>query len=149
MATYVPDMETQAIARNLMRRYSYLLGELNIEKIGFLKELDSPSKTKLAVTKRVDGATKIYYSDKDYIIIFFDQRWQELTPAQRNILVLHELMHCQADGESMRAHDVQDFYEIAAAFGADWCFNPTVRDPLGEEKVDLISKPANYGDEES
>jgi predicted metallopeptidase len=144
MATYVPAPELEQIARSLITRYSHNLPDLNVEKIGFLLELDSPSKTKLAITKKVDKALKIYYSDKDYIIIFFQKRLDELTPAQRHILVFHELLHCNWDGEKLNHHDVEEFYEIGAAFGIDWPFNPTVRDPLAE-RIEMPTKPAGYG----
>jgi hypothetical protein len=144
MPTYVPAPHLEQIATSLIRRYSHNLMDLDVKKIGFLLELDSPSKTKLAVTKKVDKATKVYFSDKDYIIIFFQKRLDELTPAQINILVFHELLHCEWSGEKLVRHDVEEFYEIGATFGLDWPFNPTVRDPLAEI-VEVAGKPDGYG----
>jgi hypothetical protein len=126
MPTYVPAPHLEQIATSLIRRYSHNLMDLDVKKIGFLLELDSPSKTKLAVTKKVDKATKVYFSDKDYIIIF------------------HELLHCEWSGEKLVRHDVEEFYEIGATFGLDWPFNPTVRDPLAEI-VEVAGKPDGYG----
>lgn len=141
MATYVPSDDLRVIARNLQRKFKHNVGELNLDKIVFLKELDSPSKTKLAVTKKIDAATKVVYGQHDYIMIFFQKRWEQLTTAQKNILVLHELLHCTWDGEKVRHHDVEDFYEIAHAFGVDWAYNPEVRDPLAAGEIVLVSKP--------
>lgn len=146
MALYVQSDEIKTIARQLKAKYPHTLGDVNLDRIVFLKELESPSKTKLAVTKKVDNALKTVYHASDYIMIFFQKRLEDLLPAQIHVLVLHELMHCEADGDKMRKHDVEEFYEIGAAYGIDWPYNPLCKDPLGEETIELKPKPTTEPD---
>lgn len=148
MATYVPAPTVENIAKSLINRYTHNLGELNVEKIGFLWEIDTEPKTKLAVTKKVDSALKIYYSEKDYIIIFYQKLWDTLVPAQQHILVFHELLHCEPLGEKLRDHDIKDFYEIGGTFGINWASNPLVQDPLYKDKIDIVVKPINYASDD-
>ena len=41
----------------------------------------------------------------------------------------------------MRKFDVNDFYELNHAFGADWEYNDQVRDPLAPGEIVLTPKP--------
>lgn len=151
MATYVVSDDIRVMARNIQRRYTHNFGDLNLDKIVFLKEMESPSKTKVAITKQIEAATKVIYGQHDYIIIIFQKRWEELVPAQKHLYVMQQLLKCKWDGDGLRKYDVEDFYELNAAFGADWQYNEQVRDPLGAETVALIPKPipVEAGDDEA
>ena len=145
MATYVPSDDLRVIATNLQRKFKHNIGELNLDKIVFLKELDSPSKNKLAITKQINAIFKVIYGQHDYVIIVFQQRWEQLTNAQKHILILQQLLHCSWDGETLRKYDVEDFYEIGSSFGISWQYDPEVRDPLASDSGEIIlkSKPAD------
>jgi hypothetical protein len=141
MATYVLSEDLKTIARNIQRKYTHNFGDLNLDKIVFLKELESASKTKVTVTKQIDAATKVVYGQHDYIIIVFQKRWTELVPAQKNLHIMQALFKCKWDGDGLRKFDVNDFYELNHAFGADWEFNDQVRDPLAPGEIILVPKP--------
>jgi len=140
MATYVPSDDLRVIATNLQRKFKHNIGELNLDKIVFLKELDSPSKNKLAITKQINAIFKVIYGQHDYVIIVFQQRWEQLTNAQKHILILQQLLHCSWDGETLRKFDVEDFFEIGSSFGISWQYDPEVRDPLASDAGEIILK---------
>ena len=54
---------------------------------------------------------------------------------------MQALFKCKWDGDGLRKFDVNDFYELAHAFGADWEFNDQVRDPLAPGDIVLVPKP--------
>ena len=149
MATYVLSDDLRVMSRNIQRKFTHNFGELNLDKIVFLKEMETASKSKVTVTKQIDAATKVIYGQHDYIIIIFEQRWIELTPAQKNLHLMQALFKCKWDGDGLRKTDVNDFYELASTFGADWPYNEQVRDPMAPGEIVLISKPENNDDEET
>jgi hypothetical protein len=142
MATYVISDDLRVLARGIQRKFTHNFGDLNLDQIVFLKELDSPSKTKVAVTKQIEAATKVIYGQHNYIIIVFQKRWEEQTPAQKNLHLMRQMLKCKWDGDGLRKYDVEDFYELANAFGADWEYNEQVRDPMApDEAATLVAKP--------
>lgn len=69
----------------------------------------------------------------DFLIILETDYWNEATPLQREILVYHELSHCQqkvdrygaprvnSDGSpvwGLRGHDVEEFTQVVRRYGA-------------------------------
>ena len=145
MATYVPAPEIESVMRNLQRRYSHSFGELNFDKVILLWELDAKfdeeKNQPFAVTKKIDKALKVQYPDKDYVVIIFRERWDAKTPAQQNLTVMDCMYKMDWEGEKIRKPDVVEFFEIASAFGIDWKYNDLARDPLGEEKIEVIANP--------
>jgi len=141
MATYVLSDDLRVMARNIQRKFPHNFGELNLDKLVFLKELESASKTKVTTTKQIDAAWRVVYGQHDYLIIVFQKRWAELVPAQKHLHLMQALFKCKWDGDGLRKFDVNDFYELAHAFGADWEFNDQVRDPLAPGDIVLVPKP--------
>ena len=151
MATYAPAPELENIASTLIHKYSHCLPDLNIDKLGFLWELDAKAKDESAVnmgaTKKLDAATKVFYTDKDYVLILFRNRWDACSPAQQHNEIFSLLLKCNWDGEKLNKPDVIEHYEVAAAVGIDWRYNPDCRDLL-VDSVDVISNPNNKEDGE-
>jgi hypothetical protein len=106
MATYAPAPELEYIASTLISKYSHCLPDLNVDKLGFLWELDAKAKPddgalKMGVTKKIDASTKVFFDDKHYVIIVFRQRWEQCTPAQQHNQVFDCLLKCNWDGEKV------------------------------------------------
>ena len=143
MAVYVVSEDLKTMARNIQRKFTHNFGDLNLDKIAFLKELETPSKSKVTVTKQIDPATKVVHGEYDYLIIIFAKRWdaEDITPAQKNLHLMQAMFKCKWDGDGLRKYDVNDFYELASAFGADWPYNSEVRDPMAPGEIKLVSKP--------
>jgi len=136
---YVIDDTIRQIAVELKRKFPNNLSEANLENIVFMSELESPSKTKLAVTKKMDKAWKAIYPDSHYLVIVFRQRWDNLTLAQKHILVFHQLMFCEFDGEKLRKPEVQQFFELASKFGINWEDDENVMDPLADDFNEVLA----------
>jgi hypothetical protein len=143
MATFVLSDDLRVMARNLQRKFTTNFGELNLDKIVFLKELDAKPKNKIATTKQIGKAEKVIYGQHDYIVIVYQKRWIDLLPAQKNLHLMQQLLKCKWDGDGLRKFDVEDFYELSHSFGVDWPYNEQVRDPMAPASVaTLTSKPA-------
>lgn len=81
--------------------------------------------------KAVHGLTEIVQEKNkwsmpgDVSITIYEANNEGFTKEQERILMLHELMHIQVDGENnnkpkLRGHDVEDFSEIIEMYGMDW-----------------------------
>ena len=147
MAMYVQSDELKSIAKLLKAKFPHNLSDANLERIVFLMELESDSKTKLATTKKIDNITRAIYGSHDYLVVVFNKRWQNLTPAQRHILVMQQLMHCELGGEKLRKYDAVDFFELASKFGLSWSDDENVQDPLAEDFNEVLTpKPVTEPD---
>lgn len=140
MSDWVLAEDLKEIAIELKDKYPTTLENVEVDKIVFLRELSSDKSRAYAYTKRIEPIYKVINSAYDYLIVFFDKLIVDFTPAQLNVLVLHELMHIggtEIDNKGnektkMIKHNVEDFFEIITAFGADWATNDSCRDPLAE-----------------
>src|SRR5271155_842110 len=140
MALYVQSDELKSIATRLKNKFPHNLNGANLERIVFLMELESPAKTKLATTKRIDAVFKVTYSQHDYILVVFKKRWENLNEAQRHILIFRQLLHCEFDGEKLVKPDVQDFFVICAKWGVNWMDQADIQDPLADDFNDVLKE---------
>ena len=110
-----------------IREYEYKIGYLvsDMEK----KQGDMPV---LADIRKVTGIWKMY-CPYDFIIIVYDPNTCELSEAQLQVLLFHELLHI-GEGGSLRQHNVQDFRIILEEYGLNWSIDPEIKPVLrGEE----------------
>jgi putative metallopeptidase len=145
MSTYAPAPELENIAKTFIKKYAHCLPELNVDKIGFLWELDKKAKEEngamgMGLTKKIDASTKVFFDDKYYVVIVFRNIWDQCSPAQQHNEVFSLLLKCNADGEKLNKPDVVEHFEVAAAIGIDWRFNPDCRDLLVDD-LKVISNP--------
>lgn len=137
---YVAAPEYERVARELKKHYPQHLDTINMDRIVFLKEINTSPKRMNALTKKVDPLYKVINSEYDYLIVVFEKTLEDYVPAQKNILIFHELMHCEEFGEKLIDHDVKDFFTLVAGFGVNWRENHEVVDPL-TTKVELLLPP--------
>ena len=74
----------------------------------------------------VKGQHKLL-TDVDYLITFSEIVWDSINEEQRELLMLHELMHIFKDYDNdgnlklkLARHDVQDFRYLIKQYGVDW-----------------------------
>jgi predicted metallopeptidase len=140
-----PDLEE--IAEKLIEKYPETLGHLSVDRISFFWDTESKPKNTLARCTKVSDLMKSTFGNtRDFVIVFYKQKFEDMTPAQLNITIFHELLHCGEDGDIIE-HDVQDFVLIAATFGVLWSSDSLVRDPLKED-INIKNKPESYPTEE-
>ena len=56
-----------------------------------------------------------------------------MTPAQINLLIMHELLHIDDDFEGLLKHDIQDFKFIVATYGVNWDTDQNLPDILADD----------------
>ncbi len=61
----------------------------------------------------------------DFTITLFEPNIEYMTEDQIRILIFHELLHLQVDGDDVRivGHDLEDFKEIIDRFGTEWNYD--------------------------
>ena len=133
---YIPAPDIVDIAKELQKQYIDELGNIDLDKICFLKEIESEKGNKYAVTKTLDKITRAIYSKYNYVIIFFQKKIENMTAAQLHLLVYHELRHVHPEGEGSIKHNIEDFDDVIITFGVGWATNPNLKDML-KEKISI------------
>lgn len=121
---YLPDPPLRKLAESVIDEFNIELGPAQVE---YLLVYPNISKKKAAKPMTAKGLLK-FYSGYDFIIMISGEMWDMLDPDTQKIVVLHQLLHCNArfkpkDREwiySIRKHDYTDFYEITKKFGTEW-----------------------------
>lgn len=100
--------------------------------IGYFYCEKSHPQNAYATCQKVSGLL-YYYSDHDFIITLYEPKTEDLTEAQLQMLVYHELLHVGIDGK-LNNHTVQDFYSILNEYGLDWITDNNLIKIVGEKK---------------
>lgn len=82
-----------------------------------------------------------YYCDYHFIVTVYEPNVIDLTDAQIQVLIYHELLHIDSEGK-LRGHDVQDFYTILDRYGLDWSNDDSLPLLVGGEKRGNIKAKA-------
>lgn len=128
---YVEAPDWKLRCEKIKKAYPHNFESLNLDRIIFLKELETEPK-KFAVTKKIDPVYKVRHPEADYIMIFFESviTKADFKEAHRNVLCMHELMHVDPEGEKLIRHDVEEHFMLGITVGIDWDHNPNLEDPL-------------------
>ena len=95
---------------------------LNIAWLESTKFKRKNGKITLADCAKINPQYDWCCGEYDYKITVYAPNVAELTDEQIKILLEHELMHIDFDGEKkkIRAHDAEEFIEIIRKYGIDW-----------------------------
>ena len=107
------------------------LREYEIDYLISDKEQKSGGRPVLADIRAITGIYS-HYIPYDFVVTIYEPNCMDLTDAQMQILLLHELMHIGDDG-SLKRHDIEDFYSILNQFGLGWQHNDDLRPLIGGE----------------
>lgn len=131
MYRLAPDiMETaDRLIHNIDALYHIVEEEYSI---GYFYCEKSHPQNAYATCQKVSGLLH-YYSDHDFIITLYEPKTEDLTEAQLQMLVYHELLHIGEDGK-LNSHTVQDFYSILKEYGLDWITNKKLKKIVGDKK---------------
>lgn len=110
-----PDLEE--LAEQLIQRYEQV-AHVEIDETLFLKEFETKPKA-LARCYNLNDHPIGLYTDKRWAIVFYEANCDYMTPQQRALLMLHELMHIPARGNKLVDHDVKDF-RVVLGIDLDW-----------------------------
>lgn len=123
--------EWQEIADALIQKFPIALGHVEIDKVLFLNE-DSKTPKKYADTRNVPYPFN-FITDYKYIIIFYANNIQAMTPSQKHMLCFHELLHIDESFEKLRKHNIEDFRELISRWGINWDIDPNLPDILDDD----------------
>lgn len=138
MYEQAPDIKT--IAERLIEAKEDLFHIRDYE-VGFLycdTEKQLAGNVVMADCTKTNGLLK-YYSGYDFIITVYEPNIMDLTEAQLQILIYHELLHIGLEGK-LRPHNVQDFYSILHLYGLDWIYDDSIGPILGGEESEGRNK---------
>ena len=122
------------IASKIVDRYNVAFGHIDVDSILFLTE-DSKAPKKYADIQLVK-APYTFITNYKFIMTVYEPKVIAMNDAQRNLLVMHELMHISDDFDKLVKHDLEDFSSLIATYGLNWDTNPNVKDPLEEIEVE-------------
>jgi len=118
---YVDCPEAEKIAARLVEKFG--LDDAKEANIKFLKRLTETSPY-LGKCSRATGKWA-YLTGYDYVIEVWEPWWEQADDREREALIYHELLHIvrrrTRSGKlrwALRKHDVEEFTEVARAYGA-------------------------------
>lgn len=142
MSDYIKDEEVETIVRDLVVKYPELFDHIDPSRLLYAREISRSQKTKPGNCRSVRPPYNLLDPDILYIIvIYFRAGWDELSPAQRSALVMHQLLHISKDfdGATLQ-HDISDWAFLVDNLGSDYLGNggiPDLRKREGSQVEDL------------
>lgn len=98
------------------------------------KEKKSNGMPVLADIRAIRDMYRVYIP-YHYVITIYEPNVMDLTEAQMQVLLLHELMHI-GPAHTVLNHSVQDFYSILNQFGLLWAHDDTLKPIIGGDEDD-------------
>lgn len=78
------------------------------------------------------------FMKKKFLIIFNTTRIEADCPTKYDMIMLHELIHCNTEWDLIRTHDVEDFSWMLRKFGLDWATDQKISIVQEGELVELL-----------
>lgn len=126
--------EFKDIAEKIINKYITTFANIEIDQILFLVEDEKAPKKYADI--RIVKPPYTFITNYKFIMTIYEPTIISMNDAQKNILVMHELMHIDSDFEKLVKHNIEDFSEILSIYGVDWDTNPNTKDPLEEGEED-------------
>ena len=123
--------EYRDIAEQIITKYNTAFGHIDVNSILFLSE-DSKSPKKYADIQLVKSPYT-FITNYKFIMTVYEPKVIAMNDAQKNILIMHELMHINDDFDGLVKHDLEDFSSLISIYGIAWDTDPNVKDPLSED----------------
>ncbi|MFA5732927.1 MAG: putative metallopeptidase, partial [Acidithiobacillus sp.] len=94
------------------------------------------------ISRRLD-----HFVDSDYILSVHEESWDEISEAEKYLVILHELMHIPEEGfdiedkhyKKLIDHNIKDFRYILKEFGVDWEDSKKILDDI-KQTADVKKK---------
>jgi predicted metallopeptidase len=130
MSDYIKDEEMEVIVKDLVDRFPEMLGHIKPDRLLYAREISRSQKSLPGNCKPVKPPYNLLNPDVLYIVtVYFRAGWDELTPAQRSALLMHQLLHIspEFDGTVLR-HDISDWAFLVDSLGSDYLENDQIPD---------------------
>ena len=136
------------LSEQLLDKFDYLLGEINLNDIYFAFCVsDSSKKSKPLIMGNISNELAQKVANSKYQIAFYSDKWQEWSE-EKQILMLFNALYSidpSSDGK-LRRNDIVGHYIMFKTFGLEWeqlddCFPNIIVDPVQfkmpiEEEID-------------
>lgn len=103
--------ELEIIARKLVLKFDRL-AHVEVDKILFLSDIVGRPKGIGARCYSVDCHPMQFFTNHEYVIVFYEMNIDYMTEAQRIMLLYHEMRHIGRGARKLVDHNVKDFYDI-------------------------------------
>ena len=118
--------DIRPIVMSLIEQFPEQLHHIQPSRIAYLGFSKKKSKI-LAFVKPIRGVYELLVNN-DYVLAVYLENWVQRTPAEKRLLIMHELMHLPDGGFEARHknfrktvdHDVKDFAFIIRNYGVYW-----------------------------
>jgi predicted metallopeptidase len=140
MADFITDDDVKDIATQLIEKFDFL-SHVDGTRLLYVREISKSQKGQLGACRPVKPPYNLLDPNIMYIVVvYFKAKWDDLTDAQKQLLVMHQLLHIspEFDGNTI-PHDASDWSFILDTFGTNYMDNTTVKellDPSVEEIKD-------------
>jgi predicted metallopeptidase len=122
MSDFIVDSEVEDIARRLVLRFPDILSHVDVDRILCVREISRSQKNQLGACRPVKPPFNLLNPNIIYIIvIYYKAKWDDLLIGQKQLLVLHQLLHIhpEFDGSTV-PHDASDWSFILDTFGSNY-----------------------------
>lgn len=119
MPSYVvAPVEVRAIFERVIKAFPDKFSHIPFEDVAILvREGDHPRDCARTVAISPPFSCVTHFK---YIIFIIEERFANLSDAQKHLLIYHELKHIPKDLKACERHDLEDFADIVKKFGVDW-----------------------------
>ena len=115
---YIEAHDLKEIATQIVQNVE-LVGYIDISKVIFLKDRIQFKGDALARCFNLSDHPIQFFTDKEWCIVFYENRVDYMNENQLQILMLHELMHINPIGQKSIDHNVKDFQAVLK-IDLDW-----------------------------
>jgi hypothetical protein len=112
------------------------LNNTDLDRIGFVV-VEGDSGDYLGKAIKVPPLYRLFLK-KNFIIMFNATRIEAETSGKYDMIMLHELVHCNTEYDLIRGHDIEDFSWMLRKYGLDWATDKENRLIPEEELFELI-----------
>lgn len=92
---------------------------IDADDVIFLQEYNTKPPVNARCFRLVNHPIQAFRSET-FCIVFYEAVIDHMSPQQRALLMLHELMHIPESGDRLIDHTIKDFNEILGLGGIDW-----------------------------
>jgi len=116
------DGSLRQLAERIVKLYPGHFKYCNVDEIEFIL-IEGEKSDYLGKAVKIPPMYRLFMNNKKFIIIFNTMMIEHTTAAKTDLIMYHELLHCDTDTDSIRDHDVLDFGLMLKTFGDDWRIN--------------------------